>query len=74
MNSKYLITLFLLFGLVFTVTECGRLAKRSFGDESDESDEINDSPVDTDNSDDSDLNGSAKRFFENHLSILKIFS
>lgn len=71
MNSKYLITLFLLFGLVFTLTECGRLAKRGFGDDSDDS---NDNSVDNDNSDDNDFNGSQKRFFENHLSILKIFS
>jgi hypothetical protein len=57
MNAKYLAILVLIFGLLFTLAQCGRLSKRSLDDRDDDGDDEGDNDVGGDNGDDDNDDG-----------------
>ena len=59
MNAKYLIVLLLIFGLLFTLAQCGRLTARNQGDDDDNDvgDDTDGNGNGDDDADDADLRG-----------------
>jgi hypothetical protein len=56
MNAKYLAILLVIFGVLFTLAQCGRLTARSDDDDDDDDNNVG-GVIDGDDDDDDDLRG-----------------